>query len=558
MGTCAYTAGAAGRRGIKGGRACGNEAHKDGMCKFHLDGYLDEGTADEVRDLFWRMHDAAPGDPMDCTGYALPPLVREGETASVVRALRLDRARFTLGGAGRITFKEPVSFRSAKFAGNASFRGCAFRKDADFFRAVFRGGAADFKSARFGGAADFFHADFERAAFDWAVLGKSRFNKAVFRGDASFYDVAFGSPAEFHSVRFLGEAKFEEVKFGEGANFGECTFKKGADFSQAAFRGGAADFKSAKFGGTADFFHADFEEAAFDRAALGKSRFNKAVFRGDASFRGAAFGEPTAEVPASESRFEESEFREGADFSGANFSQPMYFRGVVTKCPKLIRFDGNVSNVSFLNTDLKEVGFGSMITWLPQTSRGSRAIWDRKCRIYDEKILESENPDPALNLENVRSVYRDLRDNFDQQLRYDVAGGFFVREMELGRKYRIDEGGRAVPKPICRRVLTWHTAYNVLAEYGQSLGRPSLFLALTLAAGSLLLWCDTEILRGLRIPCEDGLGDSIFRTLTAMVPLPLPGHLASPADIVLKITALPAVATLLIALRRRFEKTRRH
>ena len=236
----------------------------------------------------------------------------------------------------------------------------------------------------------------------------------------------------------------------------------------------------------------------------------------------------------------------------------MYFRDVVAKCPKLIRFDGNVSNVSFLNTDLKEASFGSMITWLPQTSHGSRAIWDRKCRIHDEKILESGTLDPALNLENVRSVYRDLRDNFDRQLRYDVAGGFFVREMEVGRKYRIDENGRAVPKPICRRALTWHAAYNVLAEYGQSLGRPALFLALMFAAGSLLLWCGTGVPHGLEIPCEDGPDDSAFRALTAMVPLPLPGHLASPADIILKIIALPAVATLLIGLRRRFEKTRRH
>ena len=497
MDTCAYAAGAADRRGGEGDRACGNQAYKDRRCIFHLDGYLDESAAGEVRDLFWSMHDAAPGDPMDCTGYVLPPLAREGEAASVRRALRLNRSRFVLGGAGLsgITFEEPASFRDAEFAvgaafrgcsfkKGAAFRGCSFKKGADFSHATFRG-TIDFESSRFGGTADFLRADFAGASFDWATLSKSRFNKAVFRDDASFYGATFGSTAGFHSTRFLGE-----------------------------------------------------------------------------------------------SRFEESEFKRGGDFSGADFERPAYFRGVKMRRPKMIRFDGNVSNVSFLNTDLKEVGFGSMTTWLPQVARGgdrgqappihlrgdrrpenvrgARAIWDKKWRIYDERILESNSPDPALNLENVRGVYRDLRDNFDQQLRYDVAGGFFVREMEIGRKYGIDKRGRVAQKPPCRRVLTWHAAYYMLAEYGQSLARPLLSLALTLATGSLLLWCGTGVPYGPEIPCEDGPGDSVLRSLMAMVPFPFSGHPATPVDMGLKVTALPAVATLLIGLRRRFEKTRRH
>ena len=497
MVTCAYVTGASDRLGGEGDHACGNQAHRDGRCKFHLEGYLNKSTADEVRDLFWSKHDASPGGPMDCTGYVLPPLAREGRAASVRRALRLDRARFSLGGAGlsEITFEEPASLRDAEFAGGASFRGCSFRK---------------------------------------------------------------------------------------GASFRGCSFRKGADFSYTSFRG-AADFESSKFGGVADFLHADFAQVSFDWVTLGKSRFNKATFHGDASFYGATFGSAAGFHSArflGESRFEESEFERGVDFTSAHFERPAYFRGVKMKRPKLVRFDGNVSNVSFLNTDLKEVGFGSTTTWSPQAAhdsdqgqappvsrrgdrrlekaRGAHAIWNKKWRIHDERILESENSDPALNLENVCGVYRDLRDNFDQQLRYDVAGGFFVREMEMGRKYKIDEHGHVVQKPPCRRILTWHAAYNVLAEYGQSRGRPPLFLALTLAAGSLLLWCGTGVLHGLEIPCEDGPGDAVLRSLVAMVPLPLSGHPASPVDMGLKVAALPAVATFLVALRRRFEKTRRH
>ena len=133
-----------------------------------------------------------------------------------------------------------------------------------------------------------------------------------------------------------------------------------------------------------------------------------------------------------------------------------------------------------------------------------------------------------------------------------------MREMEIGRKYGIDKRGRVAQKHLCRRVLTWHAAYYMLAEYGQSLARPLLFLAPTLAAGSLLLWCGTGVPHGLEIPCEDDPVDSVRRSLVAMVPLPLSGHSATHVDMGLKVAALPAVATFLVALRRRFEKTRRH
>ena len=326
-----------------------------------------------------------------------------------------------------------------------------------------------------------------------------------------------------------------------------------------------------------------FAGAAFDWSVFAECEFNKAVFHGDASFYDAMFGSAAGfngTEFAGRSYFEESEFKKGADFSGARFERPAHFRRVETKHPKLIKFDGNVSNVSFLNTDMKEISFGSMTTWSPQAPRGAdqkqprlglklgdrrpektigfHAIWNKKWRIYDEKSLDEKSGDHALNLESVRGAYRDLRDNFDQQLRYDVSGGFFVREMEIGRKYANNENARVVSKPVWRRVLTWHYAYNILGEYGQSPARPLLFLAATLAAGSSLLWCPSGAASGLGTACEDGLEDSIIRSLAAMTPLPLPGSLASPVDIVLKLVALPSVATFLIGLRRRFEKTRRH
>lgn len=47
-----------------------------------------------------------------------------------------------------------------------------------------------------------------------------------------------------------------------------------------------------------------------------------------------------------------------------------------------------------------------------------------------------EEPERDVSLELVLSVYRNLRENYEFRLRYDDAGKFFIREMELKRKYR--------------------------------------------------------------------------------------------------------------------------
>jgi hypothetical protein len=41
-------------------------------------------------------------------------------------------------------------------------------------------------------------------------------------------------------------------------------------------------------------------------------------------------------------------------------------------------------------------------------------------------------------LGSVKTIYRNLRENYEYRLRYDEAGKFFIREMELTRNYRVD------------------------------------------------------------------------------------------------------------------------
>jgi hypothetical protein len=61
-------------------------------------------------------------------------------------------------------------------------------------------------------------------------------------------------------------------------------------------------------------------------------------------------------------------------------------------------------------------------------------------KIYDEWLIEEDakkqNTKSPNSLEAVIAEYRNLRENYEYNLRYEDAGQFFIREMELRRKYK--------------------------------------------------------------------------------------------------------------------------
>jgi hypothetical protein len=78
-----------------------------------------------------------------------------------------------------------------------------------------------------------------------------------------------------------------------------------------------------------------------------------------------------------------------------------------------------------MNTDITRVRFSDKARWGKED----------KFKVTDEEMLvESKSPDVSLG--SIMAVYRNLRENYEFRLRYDEAGKFFIREMELKRKYR--------------------------------------------------------------------------------------------------------------------------
>ena len=121
----------------------------------------------------------------------------------------------------------------------------------------------------------------------------------------------------------------------------------------------------------------------------------------------------------------------------------------------------------------------------------------------------------GMKLNRVLGIYRNLRENYEYRMRYDEAGKFFIREMELKRNYRevssvpcfrqyrwklakrlnkffrkkvesdsnLDSNlteSKVIYNGWLRRNLSLTGIYHFFFIYGESLRRPFIFLLLPL------------------------------------------------------------------------------
>ena len=112
-------------------------------------------------------------------------------------------------------------------------------------------------------------------------------------------------------------------------------------------------------------------------------------------------------------------------------------------------------------------------------------------KLIDERWLE-DSPEKVKNLEGAMAVFRNLRENYEFRLRYDEAGKFFTREMELKRNYKevlSQNGSSTIVKPngLLRRNLSLTGLYYRFSNYGESIARPTIIGAIAVVL-STLFW----------------------------------------------------------------------
>jgi hypothetical protein len=279
-----------------------------------------------------------------------------------------------------------------------------------------------------------------------------------------------------------------------------------------------------------------------------------------------------------------------------------------------------------MNTDITGVRFSDEARWGEKKVEYHK-FWRRKkvkedrFKIMDERLLEEKikrkkrnkkkknikpsieneptiqedekkDGDTKFNLGSIKAVYRNLRENYEYRMRYDEAGQFFIREMELKRKYREvlsskDDGFQVKIKQnnwFRRNLFSLTGWYYHLSRYGESIWRPTL-AGFVIVILSTLFWLMQEnptlepslsIIHSVSNDTSnvtskfvglDKIGESthllkaLERSIAGFIPLlPLGSNIkVGIIDYVIKIVGGAVVFALIaVSLRRRFERKYRH
>lgn len=411
---------------------------------------------------------------------------------------------------------------------------------------------------------------------DTVFNGKVDFSNSIFEKSINFTNTKFVKEVLFNKTVFVEESNFGHAKFNRRISFSDVVFKLKVDFSRSEFNGYESIFQTSYFDDEVNFEWAHIKNATFDLTEFKKfSNFYKTEFNGNTSFWGAKFKK---EVNFSSSEFngevnfELSRFDDAAKFEDTKFIGRANFRKLFFDCPERIVMNGNLSKISLLETDIRRIQFGDHVTWTEENILPSNykiVSWHRKSKssrnrfkIQDERLLEKGSLE--IRLEAVLNVYRDLRDNYDYNLRYEEAGQFFVREMELKRTYKVNVRGK---KPLTRKknifwqIISISAGYHLIANYGESYIRPFIASAIILDLSTLWFWTSAftnigPIFDDYKI--HQNLENAIIRSLSAFFPFYSFDSDTTLEDYVLSILLLPILGSFFIALKRRMERRFRY
>lgn len=173
--------------------------------------------------------------------------------------------------------------------------------------------------------------------------------------------------------------------------------------------------------------------------------FSWATFK-TAYFRWATFNETAY--------FRWATFDGEATFISLKEAPAILFEVVSFKNPEKVVFDDfDLSNVSFVYTDISRVNFGERIRW------------DKNKKHIDERRADKGE----VPYEVVATVYRRLRQNLESKMRYTEAGRFFIAEMNVKRK-NVKTKNRLL-KWLRTNIFSALAWYKHFSNYGESYTR---------------------------------------------------------------------------------------
>ena len=342
---------------------------------------------------------------------------------------------------------------------------------------------------------------------------------------ADFSGIEFQAWADFRSFHFPGHALFQGANFSKGGNFASSEFLHDADFLDSEFGDlcvfawvtfcGETCFRRAMFKGEARFPHAkfsspndvNFEEARF----IGLAHFGAVQFQAFSSFERATFSDVA--------RFDEVSFSDGANFLNVTFSRYATFNKA--QFSRDAAFDHSVFEGAVYFGSSSFVGRAGFSGVRGKALMLNHPTFERlpdftgahfdEAPVFDNIDLQPErfrNASDERTSVGAPERWRALRRLAVQGHDHEREPLFFKGEMMARRGTRDT------------RTSLWFWVgwtYQILSDFGRSLTRPLLGLAIAVAAFACLyalpndaVWEDPL---ALEIPCQAGLGDVRVATL---------------------------------------------
>lgn len=317
---------------------------------------------------------------------------------------------------------DEIDFRGASIGGNIVFykvevvKNVYFGDNEDFI--YFDG---SFQRVKVGGNVD----------FSYSQIGENVcFNNIKVSGNIDFLWAKICKNANFWNAQVNGNLIFSNAKIGGTGRFLNAIVGNNAYFNDYHRRYGGLTIK-----GFADFIGFKVKGIAF---------FDNAVFEKEADFRVAEFNKNVD--------FSETKFREFVNFKDTSFLDRGVFEQI--KYFKASFENARLKNISFRNCDLTDVTFKNVIF---ENCELSTSDWMDKIpehRDYVDKKIKNQNlMNMSHNLARLSKVlgivwahelipdaqiaadtYRRIRQSLQQQGAYDLAGKFYVEEMNMKKQ----------------------------------------------------------------------------------------------------------------------------
>jgi len=339
-------------------------------------------------------------------------------------------------------------------------------------------------------------ADFSRHEF----TERARFDEFQFPGDATFDAARFRKAASFRDAEFHGGTSFDATRFAEFGGFQKATFRSRTRFHEAVFMKDVS-----------------FSEARFlSEVSLGKVRFSRDVHFSDADFKG-----PVSLVRAKFSEmvvFHRATFDAGADFCDATFSGRVSFRDAVFL--ERVSFDRGI----FMNAaSFSKAKFWREADFRAVRGRGVFAIHDVDFRYlpdFSEAHFEEAPLFDHIDLkpEQLKADTTEGEGSIESPARWRalkrlaIQGHDHERELEFLKGEILARRGTEDTVTQLRYWAGW--IYQILSDFGRSIKRPVVWLAVSLVAFSAFYaWRSdavevANLLSRSTVACTIGAGDA--------------------------------------------------